>query len=424
VLKQLLDRYERSKHAKDGFSNRRVLLNIKNGDLPEYDYQHAEVRDVFNSAVSELESAGIVKTRRERNGLLISEIWLNLDNIQSAYKLAERKTQKELCFRFIKVFEQLQEQCDTEWIRNFALDQISEIQLKNRPTAICRRNECELQDLIKALSFLDSLHGESITMRAFSIGCFHDSKHFEKNVKELFLSVAKKHCIGLVDADENQDLGWRDNLIPLGIFARPELYELSGDITIVFPNGTVNLSSFGKAGVALPDLSTDNILHIDMGKIRQVIFIENKTCYDEYSLKLKQDDELVIYQGGFLSPKRARFVRKLAQSSEDETKTNFLFWGDIDAGGFKMYIQLRELISRILPWRMGAEDVGIFRKTGMKRSDAYFAKMDCMREDDAYSLFHDAILQLSLHHVTIEQESMLEALISDSQTTRDLIPAK
>ena len=422
VLTHLLDRYERSNHAKGKVSNRRVLLNVKRGDLPEYDYQDAEVRDLFNSEVSELESVGIVKTRRERNGLLLSEVWLNLDNVSTAYKLAERKTQKELCEKFINIFVLLLEQSETEWIRSFAFSQISEMQQKARLTALCRRDECELQDLIKALKFLDSLHGETITMRAFSIGCYRDSKHFEKNVKDMFLSIATKYCPALADADESQDLGWRDYLIPLGIFARPELYEISGDIAISFAGGTADLSAFGSAGIALPDLLTNDILHIEMEKIRQVIFIENKTCYDEYILKLKQNNELVFYQGGFLSPKRARFVRMLGQTAAKEV--DFFFWGDIDTGGFRMFNQLRELIPRIIPFKMGAEDVVAFRKSGMPRSDDYFFQLERLCEDGAYSVFHGSILQLLKNRVTIEQESMLEALISDAQTSRNLIFSK
>ena len=409
VINRLLDKYEKSAHAKGGYSNRRVLLKTDKSDLPEYDYHNADTRDLFNSSVLELEAMGLVMKNWARKGYVLSEIWLNLDRIDEAYKFAGRKTPKELCDDVILLLMPLKEGCETAWIRDFAVSQIDEMLTKSRLTSLCRRDYSEIEDLVTAFHRYDMLRGSSVTMRAFSIGCYRDSKYFEKRVKDLFLVIARKYNADIADVEEHTELGWREQLMMMGIFARPELYELSGNIAFTFPSGNVSFSAFGSPGVALPDTLIGDILSIDMSNIQRVMFIENKTCYDEYIIKLMQSNELVFYQGGFISPKKARFIEKLKQYAKEGAV--FYFWGDIDIGGFSMFLQLRKHIPGIEPWKMGADDFMKYRGSGMARSDSYIEKMEGLLRKPEFSAFHPVIAQLLLHRVTIEQESMLETLL-------------
>ena len=51
-------------------------------------------------------------------------------------------------------------------------------------------------------------------------------------MRELFLRIAQKYDKGLSQACEQGELSIRDQLAYLGIYARPELYELAGDAII------------------------------------------------------------------------------------------------------------------------------------------------------------------------------------------------
>ena len=48
------------------------------------------------------------------------------------------------------------------------------------------------------------------------------------------------------------------------------------------------------------------IVDIELKNICCITFIENKTNYDEYLLAEKQPEELVVYHGGFLSPRKKK----------------------------------------------------------------------------------------------------------------------
>ena len=410
VLNRLLDKYEKSLHAQgQGLSKRRVLLSTDRGDIPEYDYHDVNIRDAFNGEVEALGKKGIVKSNWARKGYVLSEIWLNLESVDLAYLLVSRESKARICENYIQLLKQLKVQCSAAWIHNFADAQISETERRRRLSPLINRDIAEFMDVLSALRNYDGLNGESITMRAFSIKCYNNSKHFQQRVMDYFLVVAGKYYPPLIGNEEDLELDWREQLMLMGVFPMPELYELSGDIAIDFQSGYVDLSVFGAFGVALPDTLTNEIRGIRMEGIKRVILIENKTCYNEYVARYKQHDELVFYQGGFISQKKALFVQKLKQFAQDDTA--FLFWGDIDIGGFRMYCQLKEYCEQILPWKMGACEVKRYNATGMGRPDAYFEKMEALTRDPCFIAFHAAIEECFHYRVTIEQESMLDSLM-------------
>jgi hypothetical protein len=175
----------------------------------------------------------------------------------------------------------------------------------------------------------------------------------------------------------------------LGIYARPEHYELAGDCLIRTQQGELDLSASGRYGLALPSTLMDSITEIEMSSINCITFIENKTNYDEYIASEKQSGELVIYHGGFLSPQKRRLFALIANGAD--AKPNVRFWADIDKGGFQMFLQLRELIPAVVPMRMSGEFVDKFHEHGLARSKEYLVALQTDLKNGKYLLFQDAI---------------------------------
>lgn len=84
-------------------------------------------------------------------------------------------------------------------------------------------------------------------MRAFSSQCYHDTKYFERCVRERFLRIAQTYDTGLAQASEEGELGIRGQLAYLGIYARPELYELAGNSVIhpIFEDAMERILEYG-----------------------------------------------------------------------------------------------------------------------------------------------------------------------------------
>ena len=262
-----------------------------------------------------------------------------------------------------------------------------------------------MNDLLTAFCEYDALQGEPITMRAFSSKCYHDTKYFERIVREQFLRIAQKYDAELSLLCEEETLGIKDQLAYLGIYTRPEIYELSGNVRIRTEFGTIDLCAAGMNGIGLPSTLVDHVISVDFSKIKKMIFIENKTNYDEYILSESQMEELVVYHGGFLSPQRKKLFVKLGASAPPSCE--IFFWADIDLGGFQMYDHLKDIIPRVTPMRMTEQDVISHCSHGLKRSPDYLLRLQLSDYYQVESPFKKTIEKIIKYGVTIEQESFL-----------------
>ena len=202
-------------------------------------------------------------------------------------------------------------------------------------------------------------------------------------------------------------LGEKEQLAFLGIYARPEYYELAGNCLIRTQRGALDVNASGRCGLALPSTLIDAITEIEMRSIECVTFIENKTNYDEYIASEKQSGELVIYHGGFLSPQKRQLFALIANGAD--ATSNIRFWADIDKGGFQMFEQLQELIPTLAPMRMAGEFVEKYHEYGLVRSEEYLSALKADLESGKHLLFKDAIEKVLRFGVTIEQEAFLNS---------------
>lgn len=406
ILTRLLDKYENSKHLLEpGKSNRRVMLRIDKKELPEYRYQEAAVRDAYNQAAQELEKEQLVTLEWVADRPVLSAIILHLDRVCACYHLVGRKHPREQAALVVQTIEEALSCASTPWIAAWRDEVCARARSAFAVPTYCKTETAFLSKLLTAFSVLDSLHGDSITMRAFSGKCYHDSKYFEREIRDEFLRIAQKYCPGLSDLCEQEEISVRDKLAYLGIYARPEIYELSGNFSFSTAKGRVDANALMPYGIALPSTAVDAIASLDLKHIEKIVFIENKTNYDEYLLSEMSGHELVIYHGGFLSPQKRKLISKIARANLKGMPV--YFWADIDLGGFEMFSQLQSLIPDLQPMRMAEEDVLAFHEMGLPRSTEYLKKAAQTLEVSEYPLFEKAIERILEYGVTIEQEVFL-----------------
>ena len=404
ILNRLLDKYENSKHLSEpGTSTRRVMLRVGKKELPEYIYEDAAIRDSYNEAALELEKQHLVQLEWVKARPVLSTVILRLDRIMPCYAAAERVHPRVRAKQVTDAVRIGLDGVAVPWIAAWREDICKSADEQMKVPAFCKKDDASLRDLLGALRGYAALSG-SITMRAFSSRCFSDTKYFERNVRDLFLTIARKYDTELALACDENELGEREQLAFLGIYARPELYELAGNCTIQTSQGSICIGA-APYGLALPSTLVDFIMEIDLTAIRSITFIENKTNYDAYVMSEKQPEELVVYHGGFLSPKKKRLIASIAHAASETRKVRF--WADIDTGGFRMFRHLQELIPSLTPMRMSGEFVDSFHEYGLARSEEYLSSLRIDMENGKYPLFQDAIEQILDYGVTIEQETFL-----------------
>lgn len=404
ILNRLLDKYENSKHLSEpGTSTRRVMLRVGKKELPEYIYEDAAIRDSYNEAALELEKQHLVQLEWVKARPVLSTVILRLDRIMPCYAAAERVHPRVRAKQVTDAVRIGLDGVAVPWIAAWREDVCKSADEQMKVPAFCKKDDASLRDLLGALRGYAALSG-SITMRAFSSRCFSDTKYFERNVRDWFLTIARKYDTELALACDENELGEREQLAFLGIYARPELYELAGNCTIQTSQGSICIGA-APYGLALPSTLVDFIMEIDLTAIRSITFIENKTNYDAYVMSEKQPEELVVYHGGFLSPQKKRLIASIAHAASETMKIRF--WADIDTGGFRMFRHLQELIPSLTPMRMSGKFVDSFHEHGLARSEAYLSSLRIDVENGKYPLFRDAIERILNYGVTIEQETFL-----------------
>ena len=406
ILSRLLNKYESSKHLLlPGASSRRVMLRVDHKELPEYKYDEGSaIRDAYNNAAKSLEKDGIVSVEWARPGRM-SIIVLNLHALDEAYCRCGRQHPREKAETVIAALEKALPDVSCNWIRCWKQEVCEAARQTYKIPAYCKDSLSFLEKLVTALGVYDRLNGVPVSVRAFSIECFKDSKIFEHECRDEFLRIAKKYNFELHETCLQQELSQRDELAFLGIYSRPELYELSGRCIINTSDGFIDIAAAGRFGLGLPSSMVDSIVEYNLVSISRITFIENKTNYDEYLLSEKASDELVLYHGGFLSPQKKKMYEKLSLAVHDGVEVSF--WADIDLGGFRMFENLHTIFPKLLPKRMGAEEVVKFHSAGKERNEDYLAQLRACRNENKYLLFSDAIDQILKYGVTIEQEVFL-----------------
>jgi hypothetical protein len=209
----------------------------------------------------------------------------------------------------------------------------------------------------------------------------------------------------MAELSEQDEFGVREKLSLLGIYSHPELYQMSGCFTVETPSGVIDFSPLFPHGIAISGSSVDGIISFGLKAIRKVIFIENLTNYNEYLRTEINSDELVIYHGGFSSPKKRQLLQKLSEFVSSEIE--MFFWADIDLGGFQMFGRLQKIFSKLSPMRMSAEEVSLYAPYGLAREASYLSRIQTALKQNEFPLFKDSMQMILRHGVTIEQEAFL-----------------
>lgn len=406
IINKLLEKYERSQHlVNPGNSNRRVMLQIEKGELKEYDFESASVKEAYENAAEKLETLGLISISWIKGIKRFDKLILNLDNIDNAYKFVGKQHPFQETTYYCKLIEKSVKDIVTAWIKNWANDVCNNMRQKYKLDPICKKGEEFLKKLLAAFSLYDTL-SEDITMRAFSSKCYGNTKTFENEIRDAFVNIACKYDEDLSTlCFENDNFGIRDKLAYLGIYARPEIYELSGEFSLETENGKLDFSTIGNSGAVIRSTTVSIICSFDLSKINTIIFIENKTNYDESISSEKDSNVLVVYHGGFLSPQKRKFVEKIYESTNADT--DFFFWADIDLGGFGMFYKLKEIIPSLKPMNMLAQYVEKYFEFGLKRNKTYLEKVNSAKANNTYPIFNDSIDSILQYGVTIEQEIFL-----------------
>ena len=418
ILDELLDRYERSRAFREGASARRIQADVSSCRTFSGCFEDGDAKREFLSELEELREEGLVDYSwvRFEKGNLVDKIYLQTDpsKLQEAYRIAGRISGEEKIHTLERQLHEALEQIpgdvrDTGDIPLFLRSEIETIRdTKKIPRFFFDGDAVRERDVErngKLLLFLSEISradepGEMLE-RVMSTRLFGDSKYFEHEIKTKALSILRhlKKCSGGEALMDDQLLAER------GIFRWPEILEFRGRLLAEMDDGSIVDYSGQLYGAYINGTAVRHVKRVSLKGISRIISIENKANYVWYLENRKQEEELVLYHGGFFSPAKGQWFRMIAEAAGSSCRIDH--WSDIDLGGFRIFqILKRDIFPKAEPFRMDVETLEEYKERCLTLGgERYRGQLEKCLDDPEYACFRDVISYMLRENVRLEQET-------------------
>ncbi|MCH4891153.1 DUF2399 domain-containing protein [Acidaminobacter sp. JC074] len=381
LILKLIAKYEKSK-AFSGPSNRAITIKASEikGYNDSYDKKHQIHEAVYNLQAKHFIS--VQWQKYEKNNIL-EKLILNidcLDEIYKMYKYESKHTRLDQASDDLLVLEA----CKWQY-KDILISDIKECLNTGRFHRLWPDDKMIRNDMIIFIKSLDEI--DEITERMYSLKYYSDSKYFEKHVRSKAVSILKAYSDLQVEDEEL--------LESIGIVKNPTELFIKGPLRMKLDH-EIDLSVF-KYGTSI---NRETIKHIEWMKVdaKKLMTIENKAVYYEY-IKTSDDDELVIYLGGFFGKSTRQFLKLL-----DVDKVDAYHFGDIDLGGFRIYDYLSKFI-KVKPYKMDVESLMSKLDYTLDFSKSYEKQLRSYKASNFNTCFSDVIDYMLENHVRLEQEA-------------------
>lgn len=391
ILNSLVDKYEKSlSFIGQNKVNQSISLNFSKRTIKDYFDDSGESYYEINDICKELSDKGFINIKWENNleNHIIKKVILNKELVEEICEDLGRKDKNNKNSEFLYLLNKYSGSDSV--LENFT-DYINKRLSENKSVKqyIDIDNIDEATDILYAICHILRNY-EDIFIREFSIRLFSDSKKFE--------AIEKKVVKIIRDfSDKDKFLETEDILSEFYIFKNPSYVFFKGIGVFYVNNQSIELSNIPN-GIGINSLDIDAMKFCNISEVKRIITIENLTSYNRF----KSENTLVIYLGGYHNKAR----RKLLQEIYNVHKNcEFLHWGDIDVGGFKIFNHLRKTTEiPFKPLNMDKETLMKYKNYSRSLTSNDEKQLRLMLDNEEYKNFHDVIEYMLEIGIKLEQE--------------------
>lgn len=403
IINLLLDKYEKSCHFQGTAQvNRRVALKFNKKDFPLYDIEQVEVKEAIHHAALALQQQGLltVEWMKFEVGNIISRVFLNLELLPEAYAFVQRKGKEEILAEACHKLAGLKEQTTIPWIQRFCSSMLQEMNERKKFPKYLPRDQATFDLLLATLRGIEQKGEDDLLERIFSRRYLDSSKEFEKKMRSRLVTIVKNFLL------EGQDIEEEEILQHIGLIKTSEDLSFFGPLEIKLHGQEIDFSPFCYGAA----MNTEMIRNFKVTKlpVSRVTTIENKAAYLEYIKNAEMRQELVVYLAGFYSPVKRLFLEKIYNHvQEHQLPVSFYHWGDLDLGGFQIFIHLKGLIPHLQPLQMDVATLRENSRFGDTFDAKYRKRLEQLLDNDEYTAFSEVIEAMLQMGIKLEQEALV-----------------
>ena len=329
VINQLLDTYENSLLS-TGENKRTIQVEFRftKTSMPAYFDESSTEYETIHISMNELERKKLVRIiwKDNKQDYLIHKVRLMTENIEAAYQYVGRAPKRRAEEETIGLLEKYLdvEAPITENFVSYLLERLQNHQSVKEYIDLEKRKETE--QFLRACLLVEQ-NELPCYIREFSIMHFQDSKYFEQ-IESRIVKVFRRF------SEEYAEMDSVELLAEYGIYRTPNYVYFKGNARISIGETEVNLSLL-KQGIGISGEDFSRIKFSDLSKVKKVITIENLTSFFRYW----EENSLFIYLGGYHNRIRRTLLKMIYDTIPD---AKYYHFGDIDAGGFSILLDLRK----------------------------------------------------------------------------------
>ena len=392
VINQLLDTYENSLLS-TGENKRTIQIEFRftKTSIPAYFDESSSEYENIHISMKELERKKLIRIiwKDNKQDYLIHKVRLMTDHLEEAYQYVGRRPKRGLEEENVAL---LQKYLDEEAPVTVAFVNYLLGRLQNHRSV---KEYLDLEDRKETERFLRACvlveqNREPCYLREFSIIHFQDSKYFEQI--ESRIAKVFRHF-----SEEYGEMDSIDLLAEYGIYRTPNYVYFKGNAVISIGEATVDLSLL-KQGIGISGEDFPRIRFSDLSRVKKVITIENLTSFFRYC----EEDSLMIYLGGYHNRIRRTLLNMIYETIP---YANYYHFGDMDAGGFSILMDLRKKTGiPFMSYHMDLDTLKEYRQYAKRLNESDRNRLEKIRIEKEFSEVIDFMLE---ENIKLEQECII-----------------
>lgn len=399
---ELLGKYERSKGFREGTKeSRKISFPFTNDKLRDYHYGTYTQKAEIMRAARSLEDAGHIRIEwiKGEKDSVIKEIILCPEGMDNLYNIAGIRPKSDEISVFGDHLTEVKERLFKIGLKDTVEEWIALLGVK-RLSAVLPKDEEIRTACLNALSGLADL-SDDMDERMFSLRYLGNSKAFGGKVKAATARVLRLSSHGGVEQEETD----AETLEKFGVLETGSDFHIAGPIKLLLANGMLDVNvAKGGLAISIADVkdARATTIHADT-----LLSVENLAVFREILRRGLPERVILLYSGGFYSQRKLRLIGNIRDAMVNSgTNARFFHWGDIDLGGIRIFLHLKNTIPELRPYNMDSKTMKKYLQYADDFVHEYGAKLVRYKESGVLEFIELIEIMLKSRR-RLEQEAIL-----------------